>query len=294
MKEEYIKAGKIASKVREKSKKLLKEGASIQAIVKKVESWIHENKGGIAFPVNISLNDYAAHDTASGKDNRKLNRGDVVKVDIGVHVNGFIADTAYTVEIRTKKHKKMLEANKEALQKVLKMVEPGVKLCKIGALVEKEAEKNGFKPIKNLSGHSLEQWNLHAGLTIPNYDNGDKTVIKDNTAVAIEPFFTNGFGEVVNAREKKIFMLEKRLPVRLPKVRDILKYIEENYKTFPFSKAWLEKEFGRGWVNISLPILIKSGCLKSFPALKEKKEGVVSQFEHTIVFFNGKKVITTL
>lgn len=293
MKEKYVEAGKIASKVREDSKKLLKKGSNVYKIVQRIEKEIHKKGGEMAFPVNVSINEYAAHDTAVKKSSWKLEKGDVVKIDLGVHIDGYIADTAYTKEIGTKKYSKMIKANKKALEKAIKKIEPGVKVREIGKVVAETAEENGFKPIKNLNGHSLEQWTLHAGLNIPNYDNEDDTVIEDGMVLAIEPFFTDGAGEVVNSGKKKIFRLEKSKPVRLPKVRSILKYIKKNFRGLPFTKAWLEDEFGKGWINISIPILAKSGSLKTYPALKEKEDGVITQFEHTIGFFDGEKVVTT-
>lgn len=287
--EKYLKAGKIAKEVREFSKSLLKEGAKYIEIASKIDEKINELGAKPAFPVNISVNEVAAHDTPSFNDERTLKKGDIVKVDIGVHVDGYIADTAYTVEIGTSNYSKLIKASEDALKSAIEILKSGIKVCEIGRAVYEKIKEHGYLPIVNLSGHLLEEYKLHAGITIPNYDNKNENTL-ENCAVAIEPFATNGVGQVIETRKGEIYRLINLKPVRIG--RDILLYISKEFKTLPFAKRWIIQKFGKK-AEIILNKFVSLDILHNYPILKEKEGGIVSQSEHTILI-NKEKIITTM
>jgi len=288
--EEYIKSGKIAGEALEFGKKLIKVNVSLLSVTEKIEDFIQKRGAGLAFPVQISLNSIAAHYTAYPDDKITFQAGDIVKLDIGTHVKGCVGDTATTVEVSTNKNTKLIEASRKALDNAIKICTIGTKLREIGRVIEKTIIDSGFKPIRNLTGHSVEEYSIHGGLVVPNYDNGDETELEEGVVIAIEPFATNGDGLIKETKPSSIYKLEKRKPVRDSFSRKILEYIEKEFKTLPFSKRDLIKKFGM--VNIPLSILEKEGIIYQYPHLVEVANGLVSQAEHTMVI-DHKLVVTT-
>ena len=206
---DIVHACQITARVREESKKLVKPGAKYIDVVEKIEERIRELGGKPAFPVNISVNDKAAHDTARPEDEREISCGDVVKIDLGAHINGWPGDTAYTIEVDSDKYKDLLLTTKKALEEAIKITKKGVKVSQIGKTIQTIIQSKGYEPIRNLGGHPLNQYKLHGDFMIPNYDNkSGKTVCG---YVAIEPFATNGLGYVRESNFIHIFSLSKPL-----------------------------------------------------------------------------------
>ena len=241
--EDYLKSGEICKKAREYGISLLKEGAKFLDIAEKIEEKIRELGGEPAFPVDVGVNHLAAHDSPRFNDERVLKKCDVVKLDLGVHINGAITDTAVTVEIETGNYKKLIESAEEALRKALEIAKPGVEVRKIGEVIKKTIESYGFIPIVNLSGHRMEKYEVHASPSIPNFDNGDDTKLKEGEVFAIEPFATNGAGRVIEGKSSGVYGLINPKNTRDRNARNVLQYIIEKYQTLPFSERWLIKEF---------------------------------------------------
>jgi len=288
--EYYIKAGSIAKKAIEFSKKIVKEGANLLDVCEKIEEKIIDLGGKPAFPVNISINEIAAHDTARPNEDRVIKNCDVVKVDVGVHVNGYIADTAYTIEVGSSRYKDLIEACEEALAKAIEVVKPGITVSEIGRKIEEIAVKRGFMPIVNLGGHSIERFNLHSGKSIPNYDNRSSRRIEEGEVIAIEPFLTIGSGRVIETKDSEIYSLREEKPVRERKARDLVKFVLDEYKKLPFARRWVFKKFGD--LNFILFDLVEMGILKNYPVLKEDSRKVIVQAEHTVVVLKEPLVIT--
>ncbi|MBN1923685.1 MAG: type II methionyl aminopeptidase [Nanoarchaeota archaeon] len=292
--QELLKAGKITAEAREYAKSLIKEEVNVYDFVKKVEDKIFSLGGKLAFPVNISINEDAAHDTADYKGKDVFTRGQVVKVDIGAQVNGYVGDTAFTKEITTNNYKDLIKASEEALKEALKIIKPGIKLCEIGAVIESTIKKYGYNPIRNLGGHGVSKYNLHTGLFIPNYDNGSKAELKEDDTVAVEPFATTGHGMVFNKNIVKIFSLEKPKPTRVMSARKMQDYIIKEFNTLPFAEHHLKSsgKFSEAELRLGLRELVRSGILHSYHVLTEVSKGIVSQAEHTIIV-NDDLTITT-
>lgn len=290
--EDFIKAGKIASQAREYGRLLIKENASVLEIAEKIEKKILDLGGQIAFPVDVSSNYIAAHDSPRYKDERVLAKGDLVKLDLGVHINGNIVDTACTIEIGTKNHTEMIKAVEEALNNAIKLVTPGRKIYEIGKVIEETIVSKKFSPIRNLSGHQIDKYLLHAGLTIPNYNNGNKTELKDGQVFAIEPFATTGDGIVIEGKPSEVYGLNVEKPVRDKNAKLILNHIKENYKTMPFCKRWIANKFNLFKANLVMNTLEKEGVIKQYMQLVERSKSYVSQSEHTIIVGDKPIVLT--
>jgi len=286
----WRKAGKIASEIKKYARGLIKQGALIIEIADKIENRIYKYAKP-SFPVNISINEKAAHYTPLHDDKTRLGE-DLVKVDLGVEIDGFPTDTAFTIDLTpSSKYKKMLEATKKALQEAIKLATPGRKVCEIGRKVQETITAAGFSPIRNLSGHEIQQYKLHAGLSIPNYDNGNETELKEGMIIALEPFATTGEGLVKDGKESGDFSLIKKKPVRDTYARQVLDYIEKEYSTLPFAGRWIYKKFGLRGMN-SLRMLCKYGIVKNYKELIEVGKQPVAHFEQTILVKEEPEVIT--
>lgn len=288
-KKDFLKAGRITAKVREASKKWVVKGAKYTEIADKAENMIRSLGAKPAFPVNISANNHAAHDTAMPNDERELKTGDIVKIDLGASVNGWLGDTAYTAEIETNKQQSLIKASREALNKAISMAKKGATLGAIGKSIEEEITKRGYNPIKNLGGHPLGENTLHGDFVIPNYDNRSTQRIEAG-GIAIEPFATTGEGFVENAPQTLIYNLVKQKPVRNNTARKILKHVVKNYGTLPFAERWIAKEFKH--YEYGLRTLVKKGVLHGYNILREKEGELVSQSEHSLLI-NKETIVTT-
>jgi len=290
--EAYKKAGKIAAEALNYGKGLIVKGASILDVTEKITSKIRELGGELAFPVNISMNETAAHNTAKINDDFKFS-DEVVKLDVGAQVDGFIGDTACTVDL-SGKYSNLLKASEDALNEAIKIVKPGVKVSEIGRIIEETIKKAGFKPVRNLSGHGLSEYRNHDHPNIPNFDSGDDTVISKGMVIAIEPFATDGIGMIEDKGQPEIFSMMGFKSVRIGFVRDVMKFIGENYLTLPFSKLMLKEKFSEGQIAFSLRQFSTLGILHEYKPLVEVKGGIVSQAEHTILVEDEPIVLTKL
>src|SRR3989344_429457 len=284
---DWIKAGEIASEALEYGMGLIKKDKSVLEIVESVEAKIFQLGGKPAFPTNISINEIAAH-YSPVKDDFSIKESDIVKLDVGVHINGAIGDNAVTVG----NNKELIEASREALNEAIKIIQIGTKLREIGRVVDKTISSYGFKSIKNLTGHSIDIYEQHAGLSVPNYDDGSEDKLEKGMIIAIEPFATTGIGLIEEGKESGIFRLEKVKNVRTDISREILNFIIEEYRTLPFTKRWLLKKFPEFKVNFALNNLQKEGILDQYKQLPERGKGLVSQAEHTLLIDDKIKILT--
>jgi methionyl aminopeptidase len=240
--------------------------------------------------VNLSLNEIAAHYTPSAND--KTTAHGLLKIDIGVCVNGYIADTAFSVDLSEDgKFKEMIELNKKALENVISKLTINSEAKDVGDAISEIVSGSGFSVIRNLSGHSLDKNRVHSGLTISNYKNENKTKLA-GMAVAVEPFLTQGEGKVYDGKASEIFILEGDGKPRDADARVLLDFIKQTYKTRPFCKRWLEKKKFRK-LNFILKTLTQQGILHNFNILIETGKKPVSQQEHTMLFLLDKVEVIT-
>ncbi|MCD6481373.1 MAG: type II methionyl aminopeptidase [Thermoplasmata archaeon] len=279
----YKEAGKIAGEARRKGIAYVKEGRSYLEVAEYIEDYILQ-RAELAFPVNISVNSTAAHYTPSKHDEKVFKRGDVVKIDVGAHVDGYIGDTAATVEVGTSLYADLIETAKMALHEAIRVVKAGVKIEEISRAIEEKIIEQGFVPVKNLQGHSLERYNLHAGISIPNYYRKMGRRLKEGEVIAIEPFVTNGDGIVVDEGIGNIYRLSSNSPM----VREIKK----RFHGLPFAERWLYDIYGEK-TPLKIAFLMKRRLIAPYFKLVEVKGGIVSQAEHTLyVKQDGCEILT--
>lgn len=305
MMESYIQSGKIASKIRDEASKMIKDGTLVIDLVEYVESEILKSGAEIAFPCNVSINEIAAHYTSPANDKTTFKAGDMVKLDLGAMIDGFIADTAITVtasgnidenytQDEINLHEEITEASAAGLEAAIATVKAGIEVSKVGAAIHEAISEYNLNPIFNLTGHSLEQNNLHAGISIPNYDNNDNYILEEGQAIAIEPFATNGEGYVNDSPGHYIFSYMANKPFRMKNTQRVLKYIQQNHRYVPFSGRWITDEFGERKGKIALKQLSGAMAIYPYAPLREKKGCFVSQKEHTVIVEKEGCTVTTI
>ena len=294
--DKYHRAGEIAAYARDKGFEKISPGLSIVELTDYIESLIVKKGATLAFPVNISRNHIAAHFTPLQNDTQIFKEGDLVKIDVGAHIDGYIADTAVTIELKTDNHSKLCKAADEALANAITMMKPGISLSSIGETVQKTIQSYGFNPIENLTGHSLNRFRLHSGLSIPNIPTMNlrkKPHIDD--VIAIEPFATDGIGRVVYGKGSNIYITNtsghlKGLREQRSKLQ--VKKIRKEFNSLPFAHRWCQKFFQNA--DITIQRLTHLGLIHHYPQLKEQNNGMVSQKEHTVIITTDGCEITTL
>ena len=290
LKKKYILAGKIAGEAREFARQMTKPGAKIRDICQKTEEKIRELGGEPAFPTNISINERAAHDTALSNDERVIKEGDLVKIDVGAHVDGYIGDTACSVTYN-KSYETLIKAVENALSEAIKLCTPGRKLEEISATIEKIIKSYGYLPISNLTGHGLERFNLHAQPQILNVSCKTTYQLKEGQTIAIEPFATlpSGAGKIKDIAEKKIYMLINPKPVRNRNAKLIMNFAKR-YNGLPFALRWLPVQgFG---LLVALKELEQKNIIYDYPVLSEINKEPISQAEHTVIVAE-EPIVTT-
>ena len=290
-KERIIQSGKIAAQVREFAKSIVKKDMLLIEIADKIENKIIELGGKPAFPTNLSINDISAHYTPS-YDDKTLASG-LLKIDLGVHIDGWIADTAFSIDLEnSEENKKLIDSTEQALNNAIESIKEKISISinEIGKTIQKTIETKGFSPIINLSGHEMKQHDLHAGIIIPNIDN-KKQIIITKGQYAIEPFATSGSGKVHDGAPHGIYQLQDTKNVRSPIARDVLNFIIKEHKTLPFCSRWIVKKFTTKAL-FGLRQLEENENLHHFPQLIESSKNAVSQAEHTILIDDEVRVTT--
>ena len=289
--EKYKQAGKLAAQVRDHGASLVKEGARLIDIAESVDRKIEELGTKPAFPINLSVNDIAAHYSPLLQDQTVVKATDYIKVDAGIHVDGYIGDTAVTIRPAGKTD--LIICSEKMLETALKMAVPGTKIGEIGEAMENVAKEFGFNPIRNLTGHGLEQFQLHARGTIPNVKTENKYELVEGEAWAIEPFCTSGAGMVKESEPVMILRYVEEKPSRLPEARKIIDLAYNKWHMLPFAKRWIQKEIKSIKLNMALRQLIAANALHEYEPLREVSGEPVAQTEHTVIV-GDKPIITTL
>lgn len=288
----FRQAGRIASAARDLGAKMIRPGVTIREVTEAVEAEIARLGGKPAFPAQSSRNHIAAHYCAAPEDDTRYEEGDVVKLDIGAHVDGFVADTALTVDLSASgANKKLVEAAKAALEAAIGIAAPGVAVTEIGRVVRDTIRSYGFNPIVNLTGHGVGRYIIHCSPQIPNVPDGSTEKLRAGMFVAIEPFATDGKGMIREQGRPEVFRLARR-PAKLKGIdAEVLAAIEEVHG-LPFARRYL-RQFSKERVEESFLGLARAGVLDRYPPLVEAAGTKVAQWEHTLyIGADGTEVIT--
>jgi methionyl aminopeptidase len=293
--DDYVQAGKIAGEVRENVRKTDWIGKTVFDICEHVEDEIRKRGAKCAFPVNTSINEVAAHYTAEPNDELTITDDDLVKIDLGAQINGYIADTAVTV-CYNPEYDNLVQAAEQSLNNAMSMIKVGVKSSDVGRTIEKTIKQMGFLPIANLSGHSLDQYTIHAGKSVPNIWSIGSFTFDENQAFACEPFVTTGegLGFVHEGKIKNIFAISSRKKTKDKEADKMLDFIWQNFNLLPFALRWLTKEWDEKEARILLDTLVRKKAVHAYPVLVEGNGKRVAQAEHTFIPNENGVTITTI
>ena len=291
--EKYRQAGKIAKQVREEILPQIKIGTRAYDLCEAAETRILELGGGIAFPTNISINEVAAHYSSPEQDDTTIQDGDIVKFDLGVHIDGYIADTAVTVNFNPKLEK-LVEASQEALNKALVLIRPKTNSKDLGKIIEDTIKGYGYRPIRDLSGHQLDEYLLHGSKNLPNIAVPHGSILEEGEAYALETFATTGSGSVHETGQHYIFSLNPtRTPLRNRGARDIVRLVAKEFKTLPFSRRYIAKHIPKLSLALGLRELTTKNVFRQYSVLADIKGSRVAQTEHTFLVTKDGIEITT-
>ena len=287
-------SGKILRETREEIKSFVHEEMPIIEVCEKAENLIRKKGGKPAFPCNVSINEIAAHYTSPPNDERKIPKNSLVKVDIGVHVDGYVTDTAVTLCFNPE-YKSLVETAEQALKAAIENIRPEISTSKLGAIIEKTIKNRGFKPISNLTGHQVGRYLVHAGTSIPNVFQLSFSKIKLGEAYAIEPFVTlpNAIGRVKDSEEVTIFRFLKSRSLKSAHAKRLLKHIEENFRTLPFAERWLKNVVPQAHYQEAFKELLASKSIMGYPVFIEASRKPVAQAEHTVLIVEGGCLVLT-
>jgi len=303
-----LRAADAHRRIRYKLHEILKPGASLFSIIDAVEENTRillagERNNGIGFPCGVNLNNCAAHFSLNpGDRDLVLTEKDVLKIDFGVHSNGRIMDSAFSVCFDPK-YQQLLRASKEATVAGLKVIGVDMMVSEIGREINEvfksfEIELGGktvpIKPVYNLNGHSIEQYKIHGGVSIPPFNNHDHARISEGFC-AIETFATTGNGEVNDFGDCSHYMMNALgggKKIYNQKNQEVLDIIKSNMGTLPFSPKHVDF-YTKGSLT-SIKLLTLRGFLDPYPPLYDSPNSMIAQFEHTVYLADGKKEILTV
>ncbi|RDE17779.1 MAG: type II methionyl aminopeptidase [Candidatus Thorarchaeota archaeon] len=287
----HLQSGKIASRVLREVAEEVKPGARVLTLCRLAEKKIIDYGGMPAFPCNICVNDVAAHYTSPRDDRSTIPSFGLVKIDIGVHIDGYIADTAKTVDLDGTLEG-FVSATDDAIEEAVAMIRPGLHLSEVGRKIESVIKAYGLRPVKELAGHSLERYKLHAGKGVPNHKTHDAGMIVEGEYYAIEPFATSGTG-VTDTKNVYIFAntgVEKILDGVAEKLRV---HLRERYGLLPFASRWVGTSDKDIDVLAVFKELLKSKVIRGYAVLSERSGRPVAQTEHTVFVSKEGAVVLT-
>lgn len=292
--EKFKRAGRILRETREEMRRFVREDMPIIEVCEKAESLIKKKGAEPAFPCNVSINEIAAHYTSPPNDSSRIPEKSIVKVDIGAHVDGYVADTAVTVSFDSE-YESLVKAAETALEKAVENIGPGVSTSKLGTIIEGTIRSCGYKPISNLTGHQVGRYLVHTGTSLPNVAHVFSSKIKLGGVYAIEPFVTlqNAAGKVEDGEEATIFRLLKPRSPRSTHAKQLLRHIEQNFRTLPFAERWLQGIVPKEHHREAFRELLSSKAIMGYPVFVEASRKPVAQAEHTVLIVENGCVVLT-
>lgn len=290
VRDQLLRAGRVSKEARERAAALVDEGVLLREVADEVEDLMARRGLRPAFPTGLSIDHIAAHYSPTHDDDLRFRRGNVVKIDLGAQSDGWVADTAMTVEVGTRNWTSLIRASELALETAIEGVVPGVATSLLGAGIQRAIESLGYKPVRNLTGHTLERYVLHAGKSVPNVPHGHDTLEADEV-VAIEPFASSGAGAVDGRRTGNIYRVLRKKPLRDASLDGFLQRLDAEFHTLPFAERWAYR------LDEAAPVLlnrlVRAGAVMTYPALLDVEGGIVAQTEHTMIVTAQGALVTT-
>ena len=298
--EKLLKAGRIASEALAYTCDLVKEGASLIKIVEEGEQRIRKLGGQPAFPINISIDHHAAHYTPPLTDSTRISGQALVKVDLGVHVSGYIADNAKTILVGDGEDlQRLITAAEAGLQAAIQTVRAGLRVWNVSKAISAAISKHRARPIENLTGHSIEAFNLHAGISVPavarSSDRFTSPRLLNQMVIAIEPFATySQHPQVDNLQPGHIFGFSRSRNPSNSELRTLFSQMKVKFAQLPFASRWMQEFIEPDQIGSTLQRLEKEKCIHNYPVLGLRDGSPIAQAEHTLIVGNTGCQVTTL
>jgi len=309
----HLKGGQQHASIRNKIRNFIKEGTSlydlnnfVEKSIKKATKFDPKNplNAGIAFPVGISINNVAAHWAVAPKCDQNISTNDLITIDFGLHHQGYITDSAFTMSL-SNKYDELMNINREAVYAGIAASGPDAKLSDVGkaigevlnnAEVEIDGTLTPVQVITSLSGHQILPYRIHGSKAVPNYDFPSYTArMKEGEVYAIEPFVTTGSGKLQESLECNHYMLNYMEPSNQSRSQhlgsrehNLLKQIKRDYDCLCFNSNWIGKEY-----RVPLSRLAKQKIINRYPMLYDVKGTFVSQFEHNVYINQSSVTVLT-
>ena len=288
-------SGRISATALAHGRKMIVPGARLEDIQQAVEAKIRELGGSPAFPAQSSRNHIAAHYCSPPGDPTVIQAGDIVKLDCGTHVDGYVTDNATTVDLRDGDGSLLCSASRMALENAIAVMGPGTSLTEVGRQVETTIQSLGFKPVRNLCGHGVARYTIHCAPSVPNYADAKAGRLKSNMTIACEPFASDGKGMIDVDGKAEVFMLRRDVRPKDGLPADVQKAMESS-EGLPFARRDLVRWLGSlPRAEDAVKLLKKRDLVDEYPPLCERPGVRIAQFEHTIfIHENGAEVLTRL
>ena len=291
--EKLRKSGRISATVREYGRTLITPGASMRSIAEELEQMIFDLGGRPAFPAQLSRNNIAAHYCSSTDDTSVVEPGDIIKLDLGTHVDGYVTDNAITVDLKNGPSSALVAAAESALENAIAVMGPGASITEIGARIESTIKAFGFNPVYNLTGHGVARFTVHCSPSIPNYPDPKSPRLRANQTIACEPFACDGRGFIEESGTAEVFGLTRRTKPKDKLSPDVQAALETT-DGLPFARRTLLRSLkDPKRVEAALRELEKARVLHHYPPLCEKRGVRVAQCEHTIFIGEGGAEVLT-
>ncbi|MCI4352091.1 MAG: type II methionyl aminopeptidase [Thermoplasmata archaeon] len=282
----WRRAGRIAGEARELGLRLARPGMARRELADRVEGFIRDQGAEPAFPANLSRNWEAAHYTPSETDTELLAAGDLLKVDVGAHLDGAIADTAATIEVgETHRHDRLVRAARDAVDAGIRAIRPGGPIDAVSRAIERAIHAQGYKPVVDLTGHTIQPYLLHAGKSVPNAGGYSTASLDEGEVVAIEPFVTNGEGHIEDGPFGNIVRFRADPGNEDPALAQAF----ARFRTLPFTARWVAAPDEKTALRRARRLL------QTYPVFVETGRGWVAQAEHTVLVGPaGAEVLTAV
>ena len=292
--EQYKRSGAITNQVKAVVRSAVRPGVGFLEMCDLVRREVESRGGHLAFPTGIGVNQVTAHYAPQDGDDSVVREDDLVKVDFGVHVEGYVTDTSVSVTYNPA-YNLLLEATERALEAAIATARREARTGEIGREIHREAARFGFKTIENLTGHTLDRYTVHAGKSIPNLYMPGMQSLKKGEVFAIEPFLTlsSAAGYVVDTPTRTIFSLVARKKTEVGELDGFADRVWAERKTLPFTPRWYVGEFGKDRLPRIIDKLVARKILRAYPTLVEASGSPVAQFEHTMALDEVGLVVLT-
>jgi methionyl aminopeptidase len=292
--EQYVSAGKITREVRDWVKKSFKPGMGYVGMCEAVEREVIAKGGGLPFPCAVGVNHVTAHYAPPRDDRSVFQESDVLKVDFGVHLDGYLTDTAVTLTFNPE-YEPMLDATEKALAAAIQTARVDARAGEIGKSISNQASRFGFKVIENLTGHTVDRYIVHAGRSIPNLYMPNIPTLRKGDVFAVEPFLTTkkAAGYVVDGPSETIFSVVARKVTGVKELDEFVTRIWNERKTLPFTPRWYEADYPAEKISKILGELVHRKLVRGYATLVEASGSPVAQFEHTMALDDSGLTVLT-